>query len=125
MLNKYCNIPAAKVAICPNVAWGKDFADGQTMLDPTFNGENIIPQQNSNWPQLDDKALNAEMDKAKQLSDPQERAKAWAAVDKKLTGLAPSVLWVWDRQSLLASADVNAVVSRQNAMWDLSWMSLK
>jgi hypothetical protein len=65
------------------------------------------------------------MDAAKRLSDPEERAKAWAAVDKKLTALAPSVLWVWDRQALLASADVNAVVSRQNAMWDLSWMSLK
>ena len=70
MLNKFCTVPSAKVAICPNVAWGKDFADGQTILDPTFNGENIIPQQNSNWPQLDDKALNAEMNKAKVLSDP-------------------------------------------------------
>ena len=84
-------------------SWGKDFADGQTILDPTFNGENIIPQQNSNWPQLDDKALNAEMNQAKVLSDPEERAQAWAAIDKKLTGMAPSVLWVWDKQALIAS----------------------
>jgi peptide/nickel transport system substrate-binding protein len=125
MYNRYCNVPSANVAICPNVSWGKDFADGQTILDPTFNGENIIPQQNSNWPQLDDKALNAEMDKAKQISDPAERAQAWADVDKKLTALAPSVLWIWDRTPLIASADVNPVVSRQNSMWDLSWISLK
>ena len=125
MLNKFCNVPSAKVAICPNVAWGKDFADGQTILDPTFNGENIIPQQNSNWPQLDDKALNAEMNQAKILSDPEERAQAWATIDKKLTGMAPSVLWVWDKQALIASPDVNGVVSLQNSMWDLAWISLK
>jgi peptide/nickel transport system substrate-binding protein len=125
MYNKYCSIPSAKVAICPNVSWGKDFADGQTILDPTFNGDNIIPQQNSNWPQLDDKALNAEMNEAKQLSDPAERATAWAAIDKKLTGMAPSVLWIWDTTALIASADVNPVASRQNSMWDLAWISLK
>ena len=54
MYTRYCNTPSANVAICPNVGWLKDFADGQTMLDPTFNGKNILQQGNSNWSQLDD-----------------------------------------------------------------------
>ena len=37
MYTKFCNVPKAKVVICPNVGWLKDFADPQTILDPTFN----------------------------------------------------------------------------------------
>jgi peptide/nickel transport system substrate-binding protein len=125
MYTKFCMVPSAKVAICPNVSWGKDFTDAQTELDPTFNGENILPQSNSNWPQLDDKELNAEMDKAKLLTDPSERARAWAEIDKKLTALAPSVMWIWDKRPLISSADVNGVVSDQNSQWDLAWSSEK
>ena len=34
------------------------------MLDPTFNGANILPENNSNWPQLNDPAINTAIDKA-------------------------------------------------------------
>ena len=30
MYTKFCNSPPAKVAICPNVGWLKDFSDAQT-----------------------------------------------------------------------------------------------
>ena len=53
-MTKYCGFPAAAVAVCPNVGWTRDFADGQTYLDPTFNGENIHPVGNANVSQLDD-----------------------------------------------------------------------
>ena len=52
MYTRFCNSPSANVAICPNVSWGKDFGDAQTILDPTFNGKNIVQQGNSNWPEL-------------------------------------------------------------------------
>jgi peptide/nickel transport system substrate-binding protein len=125
MYTKFCNSPPAKVAICPNVGWLKDFADPQTYLDPTFNGENILQTGNSNWPQLNDKTLNAQMDKAKLITDPQEKAQAWGDIDKKLTELAPSVPWVWDKDPLIQSSDVNGVVSKSNGQWDLSYTSLK
>jgi len=57
--------------------------------------------------------------------DPKERAAAWADVDKKLSALAPAVPWIWDKQPLISSADVNGVVSKYNAQWDLAWSSLK
>ncbi len=125
MYTKFCNVPSANVAICPNVSWGKDFGDPQTILDPTFNGKNIIPQGNSNWPELDIPQLNEAMDDAALLTDPDERAQAWAKIDRMITEQAPVVSWIWDKQPLLRSANVNAVASEFNSQWDLAWTSLK
>ena len=125
MYTKFCNSPKAEVAICPNVGWLKDFSDAQTYLDPTFNGENILQTGNSNWSQLNDKALNAEMDKAKLLTDPKERAQAWGEIDKKLTELAPAVDWIWDKTPLIRSPNVVGVASQDNGQWDLSFTSIK
>ncbi len=125
MYTKFCNSPPAKVAICPNVGWLKDFSDAQTYLDPTFNGDNILQTGNSNWSQLNDKALNEEMNQAKLLTDPQERADAWAEIDKKITDLAPAVDWIWDKTPLIRSENVNAVASADNGQWDLSFTSIK
>ena len=125
MYTKFCGVPSANVAICPNVCWGKDFGDAQTILDPTFNGDNIIPQMNSNWPQLDVPEINQAMDDAALLTDPAERAQAWARIDRMITEQAPVVSWIWDNQPMLRSADVNGVASEFNSAWDLSWSSLK
>jgi peptide/nickel transport system substrate-binding protein len=125
MFTKFCNLPSANVAICPNVSWGKDFGDPQTVLDPTFNGDNIIPQLNSNWPELDVPEINAAMREASLLTDLGERAEAWAAIDRMITEQAPVVSWLWDKQPLLRSANVNGVVSEFNAQWDLAWTSLR
>jgi len=125
MYTKFCNVPSAKVQICPNVGWIKDFSDGQTLLDPTFNGKNILPQNNSNWSMLNDPKINAEMNKAETLNDPDQRAQAWARADKDITAQAPAVPWIWDKTPLIASNNVNAVASLYNSQWDLSWTSLK
>ena len=87
MLSKFCGVPKAAVAICPNLGWGKDFFDAQSMIDPIFNGKNIVPSNNSNYAQLDDPELNAQMDKAEQITRSERSArKAWADIDKKVTG---------------------------------------
>ena len=125
VFTKFCGVPSAKVAICPNFSWGKDFSDPQTILAPTFDGDNIIPQMNSNWPQLDVPAINGAMDDAALLTDPQERADAWARINRMITEQAPLISWIWDKTPLLRSADVNGVASEFNSTWDLAWTSLK
>ena len=50
LYTKFCGVRKEEVPICPNVGWFKDFADPQSMLDPTFNGNNILEQGNVNWP---------------------------------------------------------------------------
>jgi peptide/nickel transport system substrate-binding protein len=125
MYTKYCQVPSNQPDVCPSVGWLNDFADPETLLNPVFNGKNILDQGNSNFSLLDDKAANAEMDKAELVNDPAERNKAWGAVDKTITGLAPSIPWLWDKQPLLKAADTNGVVNQANAAWDLTFTSIK
>jgi peptide/nickel transport system substrate-binding protein len=124
MYTRYCNNPAAKVAVCPNVGWIKDFSDGQTVLDPTFNGKNILPQGNSNWPLLDDPKINKAMDDA-ELAPADQRAQLWGDIDKQVTAQAAAVPWTWDKQPNIESPNVNGVITQFNAIWDLSFTSLK
>jgi peptide/nickel transport system substrate-binding protein len=125
MYTKYCNVPSAAVAVCPNVGWLKDFADAQTLLDPTFNGKNIIPANNSNWSQLDDPAINKAMDDAEVIAKPEERATAWANIDKMISEQAPAIPYVWDKNPEIRSANVNGVATLNYGLWDISWTSLK
>ena len=124
MYTRYCNTPSADVAVCPNVGWLKDFADGQTMLSPTFAGKNILEQGNSNWAELDDPAINDAIDEA-EILPVEERAAAWAEIDKMIASRRPAIPWIWDKTPLIQSANVNGVASESNSQWDLAWTSLK
>jgi len=125
MFSKFCSVPKNEPEICPSVGWLKDFADPQTMLDPVFNGKNIVPNGNVNWSLLNDKTLNAEMDKAETVVGDAERAKAWADIDKKIVDTAAAIPWMWDKPYLVRASNVNPVLNEANAAWDLSSISLK
>jgi peptide/nickel transport system substrate-binding protein len=125
MLSRFCGVPKNQPAICPNLGWGKDFFDAQSVLDPTFNGEAIVPVNNSNYGQLDDPKVNAAIEKAKALTDAGERAKAWADVDKMVMDTAVIIPWLWDNDIDLRSSNVNAVATKFNSTWALEWTSLK
>jgi peptide/nickel transport system substrate-binding protein len=126
MLTKYCEVPKAKVAICPTVGWGKDFFDSQSMITPVFYGGNIVPSGNTNMAQANDPTLNAQMRKAEQLTDPTARANAWAALDKAITAQAFVVTWLWDNEVGFHSTNVNGVQWPFNGnTWDLTASSLK
>jgi peptide/nickel transport system substrate-binding protein len=125
MYAKFCQVPKAKVQICPNTAWGKDFFDAESMLNPTFNGKNIVPSGNVNYPQWNDPATNAAMDKAQELTDQAARDKAWAAIDDQLMAKAATLVWIWDNDVNIRSANVNGVQNKFNAAWDVTYTSLK
>ena len=112
--------PSARVAICPTVGWLKDFADPQTFLDPTFNGDRIVASGNTNWSQLDDPEVNERMRKAALLTDPRERARAWADIDDRITELAPAIPWLWLRQANIRSENVVGTIDEDNAVWSLA-----
>ncbi len=125
MYTKFCNVPKAAVVICPNVGWQKDFNDPQTILDPTFNGGNIVQENNSNWPQLNDPQINAAMNRAAEVVGTQARGDAWGKIDRDVTAQAPAVPWVWDNQPNTRSANVQGVINKSLAQWDLSFTSIK
>ena len=125
MYTKFCWVPQNTPDACPNFGWLKDFNDGQAMFDATLNGENILPENNSNASLLDDPALNKAIDQAKLIFDPQKRDQAWGDIDRQAMALAPIIPYIWDNQANIQSADVAGVVNRFNANWDLAFTSLK
>jgi peptide/nickel transport system substrate-binding protein len=125
MYTKFCQVPSNQPDICPSVGWLKDFADPETLLGPVFNGKNILEEGNVNWALLDDPEINKAMDDAEVINDPAERNTAWGEVDRMLTETAAGIPWLWDKQPMLRSDDVNGVVSQSNASWDLMFTSLK
>jgi peptide/nickel transport system substrate-binding protein len=125
MYTKFCNVPKNEPDVCPNVGWIKDFQDPQGVLQPSFAGDSIVSSNNSNWPLLDDPAINKAIQKAVYIDDPDARAEAWGKIDDQITAQAPAVPWVWDNQANIESADVAGVINQYNANWDLSFTSLK
>jgi peptide/nickel transport system substrate-binding protein len=125
MLGKYCGVPKNEPNVCPNTGWFKDFYDPQTLLDATFNPGLILPENNSNYSQIKDPKLAAAFDKAEELTDVNERNRAFAEIDKLIVANAPAAPYVWDNQANVRSSDVNGVINQFNSVWDLSATSLK
>jgi len=125
--SKFCDVVSQlkKIDVCANYGWLPDFADPYAMLNANFNGESIVPVNNSNASLFDDKKVNAAMDKAALIADPAERAKAWGDVDRELVANVAAVPWFWDNIPNIRSKDVHGVIAQWNAAWDLSYMSLK
>jgi peptide/nickel transport system substrate-binding protein len=121
VVSKFCGSPKAAVAICPTLGWGKDFYDSQSMIDPVFNGKNIVPTGNVNAAQANDPSLNAQMNAAEQITDPTQRAAAWGKLDKEVTAQAYVVPWLWDNEVTFASKNIHGINWAFNAnAWDLA-----
>lgn len=116
-----CGRPRTRAGVCAT-GWFKDFADAQTILDPVFNGQSITPNFNPNESQLDVPSLNRAMNAAALLVDPAARARAWAAIDRRVMKLAPGAGWTWPKSVFMASRDV-VEVPNPGAYWDLAFMA--
>ncbi|MEA2433367.1 MAG: peptide/nickel transport system substrate-binding protein [Actinomycetota bacterium] len=125
MFTRWCGVSAAKVAICPNVGWFFDFFDPQSLLQPTFDGDAILPQGNNNWSLLDRPEINAAMDEASTLVPGSERWNAWAQINRKISEQAPGIPLLWDTVYQVESSDVVGVMNPYFSGWDLSFTSLK
>ena len=125
MYTEWCQVPGKQVAICGDAAWFKDFLDPQSMLEVTFKGSNIVKSGgNNNLAQLDDKQVDAAMDKATGLQGA-ARLDAWGNVDKMITATAAAVPLVWDKTTLIWSKDVNGVANEYYDTIDFAYTSLK
>jgi peptide/nickel transport system substrate-binding protein len=124
--SKFCFVPKAAAAICPTLGWGADFFSAQSFIDPLFNGKNIVPTGNVNSAQVNDPKLNAQIDKAKQITDPAASAKAWADLDKEVTDQSYFIAWLWDNNVGLESSNMKGVSNKFNSgAWDWSFSALK
>jgi peptide/nickel transport system substrate-binding protein len=120
-----CSRPTGRYHICGG-GFVRDFPDAETILSPLFNGEAIIPQNNSNISLFNNASINRAMQDAQALTDPGARANAWAAIDRRITALAPAIALKWPNAISIRSADVAGVVSHTfPGFWDVSFTSLR
>jgi len=61
---------------------------------------------------------------ARPLTDPGERARQWAAVDRLVTAQAPAIPYLWNRVPGIESANVRGVMDRWSGGFDLSYTAL-
>jgi peptide/nickel transport system substrate-binding protein len=125
LYTKFLGVPKQKVALGPNVGWFKDFADPQSMLDATFNGNNILQQGNVNWPQLNVPSINNAMKSASTIPVGTQRNVAWAKINHMIAEQAPAIPWIWDKTALVNSSNVIPVANGYYTTHDLSYTSLK
>ncbi len=126
MYEKYCGVPAQEIDVCPDVGWIRDFADPQTILDPTFAGYNILPSGNSNLGQVNNPRINAAMRAAEKMVGTAARARAWANVDRMLVGIAAAVPWDFGKNPTIESRNVRGINDLSNlGLWDYSFTSLE
>ncbi len=125
MYSKYCGYVKAKITVCPTAGWLEDFPDPYSYLYIPFSGKAIVPVNNSNWGSVNDPKINAAMDKAAQVTDPGERNKAWAGVDKMLTSSAVAIPEMWSADANIKGSVVHGVKDAWNDDWNLSFSSVK
>jgi peptide/nickel transport system substrate-binding protein len=126
MYAKYCQVPKQNIGACPSIGWLRDFADPLTVLYAPFYGPSIVPTNNANEGQVNDPQINAAMQQAALVSQPDARAQAFANVDKMLVDQAVAIPEDFDNQANIRSANVLGVNQLWNeGTWDLDYTSLK
>jgi peptide/nickel transport system substrate-binding protein len=121
MYSKFCGYVKAEIQVCPTAGWIEDFPDPYAYLFVPFNGKAIVPVNNVNWAQEDNPQINAAMEKASQVTNPAQRRKAWAQVNKMLVMDAPAIPEVWASNALVKGKSVKGVLDKWNDDWNLSF----
>ncbi|WP_441250408.1 ABC transporter substrate-binding protein [Kitasatospora sp. McL0602] len=88
--------------------WGADWPTGYTSLQPVWQGS-AIGEGQSNYAHLDDKDINAAIDAAAKIADPDAAGKAWAKIDQDLQKKAVSIPDVYQRSLSLYGSGLGGV----------------
>ncbi|MER5933656.1 ABC transporter substrate-binding protein [Streptomyces sp. NPDC002054] len=107
--------------------WGADWPSGGPFLAPIFDGRQIVTDgTNYNHAQLNDPAVNTEIDEINKLTDLAAAGKRWGALDKKIGEQALDVPLFHPVYKRLVGKDVkNVVISDWTGVLDISQVSVK
>jgi len=126
MVTKFCVVPKNEPELCPSIVWIADFKDPVTVLDPTFNGKNIVPSGNVNMSLLNDPMINAAMERAKRIVNDQARYAAWGKIDKMIMQTAAVIPWLWtNAPNVVSDRIVPGKLLWNGGLLDLSATSIK
>ncbi|WP_037674251.1 ABC transporter substrate-binding protein [Streptomyces griseus] len=107
--------------------WGADWPSGGPFLAPIFDGRQIVKDgANFNTGFLNDKSVNDEIDAINKLTDLDQAAKRWGALDKKIGEQALTVPLFHPVYKRLYGKDVrNIVISDWDGVLDPSQVAVK
>ncbi|SFX30166.1 ABC transporter substrate-binding protein [Streptomyces atratus] len=107
--------------------WGADWPSGGPFFAPVFDGRQIVKSgYNFNSGQLNDPAVNKEIDEINKLTDLDSAAKRWGALDKKVGEQALTVpLFHPVYKRLYGEAVKNVVISDWTGVLDISQVAVK
>ncbi|WP_416959573.1 ABC transporter substrate-binding protein [Streptomyces sp. Agncl-13] len=107
--------------------WGADWPSGGPFLAPIFDGRQIVKDgANFNTGLLNDKSVNAEIDAINKLTNLDEAAKRWGALDKKIGEQALTVPLFHPVYKRLVGKDIrNVVISDWTGVLDISQVAVK
>jgi peptide/nickel transport system substrate-binding protein len=107
--------------------WGADWPSGGPFLAPIFDGRQIVKDgANFNTGFLNDKSVNAEIDAINKLTDFDEAAARWGALDKKIGEQALTVPLFHPVYKRLYGKDIrNIVISDWDGVLDPSQVAVK
>ncbi|WP_329349509.1 ABC transporter substrate-binding protein [Streptomyces sp. NBC_01261] len=107
--------------------WGADWPSGGPFLAPIFDGRQIVEDgANFNTGLLNDKSVNAEIDSINKLTNLDEAAKRWGALDKKIGEQALTVPLFHPVYKRLVGKDIrNVVISDWTGVLDISQVAVK
>jgi peptide/nickel transport system substrate-binding protein len=107
--------------------WGADWPSGGPFLIPIFDGRQIVNSGgNFNLAQLNDPAVNAEIDAIDAITDPAQAQARWGALDAKLGQQALTVPLFYEKDVYLFGKGVkNAVPDGWRGQYDLARVSVK
>jgi peptide/nickel transport system substrate-binding protein len=107
--------------------WGADWPSGAPFLIPIFDGRQIVSSGgNFNLSQLNDPAVNAEIDAINAVTDPAQAQARWGALDAKLGQQALDVPLMYEKDVYLFGKNVkDAVPDGWRGQYDLARVSVK
>ncbi|MEU4501163.1 ABC transporter substrate-binding protein [Streptomyces sp. NPDC024089] len=107
--------------------WGADWPSGGPFFAPIFDGRQIVRSgYNFNSGQLNDPAVNKEIDEINKLTDLDAAAKRWGALDKKVGEQALTVpLFHPVYKRLYGESVKNVVISDWTGVLDISQVAVK
>ncbi|MGW2848993.1 ABC transporter substrate-binding protein, partial [Streptomyces sp. NPDC001274] len=107
--------------------WGADWPSGGPFFAPIFDGRQIVRAgYNFNSGQLNDPAVNKEIDEINKLTDLEAAAKRWGALDEKVGERALTVPLFHPVYKRLYGEDIkNVVISDWTGVLDISQVAVK
>ncbi|WP_171167229.1 ABC transporter substrate-binding protein [Streptomyces sp. I05A-00742] len=107
--------------------WGADWPSGGPFLAPVFDGRQLVKDgYNFNSGRLDDKKINDEIDAINKITNHDEAAKRWGALDRTIGEQAVTVPLFHPVYKRLFGKDVkNVVISDWTGVLDISQVAVK